>query len=142
MPYSSQKISLGIILIFTPLVIAFAMAFYNSAKNPVKPYFRFQNKFRNVIDGSLPPLPLDQLILERDEKIMIDKTGLVFKGLSHGTIHIELYLLEFDPDMPYPKKFTKETARDGIWIDNVRLELVKVKENRLHLKILGFRESN
>ncbi|MCP3871564.1 MAG: hypothetical protein GY699_00195 [Desulfobacteraceae bacterium] len=142
MPFSSQKKSLGIILIFTPLVIAFAIAFYNSAKNPVKPYFRFKNKFRNVIDESLPSLPSDQVILEKDIKKIIGKTGLVFKGLSQGAIHIELYLLEFDSDMPYPKKFTKEAARDGIWIDNVQLQLVKVKENKLRLKILGVRELN
>ncbi|MCP4670794.1 MAG: hypothetical protein GY857_05760, partial [Desulfobacula sp.] len=96
----------------------------------------------NVLDESLPPLPSDQVILEKDKKIYINNIGLVFKGLSHGTINIELYLLEFDPNMPYPKKFTKKAARDGIWIDNVQFQLVKIKESKLRLKILGIRELN
>ncbi len=142
MPFSSQKSSLVILSLFIPLAIAFAIAFYNSAKNPIKPYYRFKDKFRNVIDESLPPLPPDQVILEKDKKQLISKTGLVFKGLSHGAIIIELYLLEFDPDIPYPMTFSKKSARDGIWLENVQYQLIKIKNNSLRFRILKIIESN
>ncbi len=142
MPFLNQKSSLVIFFVLIPLSIAFATAFYNSAKNPIKPYFRFEDKFRNVIDESKPPLPLDQIILEKDKKIIINKTGLVFKGLSQRTINIELYLLEFDPDIPYPKIFTKKSAYDGIWLGNMQYQLVKIKNDTLRLKILRIQETN
>ena len=59
MAFQDQKKYFGIVLILTPLVIAFAFAWYKSAKHPMKPYHRFKNKFRNVLNEAPPPLPSD-----------------------------------------------------------------------------------
>ncbi len=140
----NQRRSLGVLFVLIPLAMAFAIAFYNSANSSVKPYQIFRDKFRNqtLIDETKPPAPSDHVILQKGEKKYIHKTGLVYNGLSDGVVHIDLYLLEFDPDMPYPQKFSKKAARSGIWLDNVQYRLVKVKESTLRLKILGIQESN
>ncbi len=76
-----------------------------------------------------------QLLLVKNEKIEIDKTSIVFKGLADNTVKMEIYLLELDPQVPYPLKFNKQSVSDGIWIGNVLYQLVSVKDNLLRLRI-------
>ncbi len=145
MQLSDQKEQYGVFFILLFLVFVFGLAFYNSAKSTVKPYERFREKVRNqsFLYGQADKLqlPTDQILLKKGEKLFIQKNGLVYKGLSNGLIHVDLYLLQFDPDMPYSKQFNKEIAQDGIWLGDVLYQPIKVKKDYLHLKILKIRES-
>ncbi len=145
MPYTNNKKRYGLIVLL-PLVLAFSIAFYNSATSVVKPYQKFLNKYYNQnplaryqskrpADLIADQAPMGQVFLQKGEKVFINKSCLVFKGLSHGKINLDLYVLELDPDIPYPLSLTKDSLNKGIWIGDSLYTLVSVKKNKLHLRI-------
>lgn len=142
---SNQKIHYGVFFILLPLIFAFSMAYYNSAKSTIKPYQIFREKVRNQFSlygrVTQPQLPANQVLLIKDKKTCIKNSCLVFKGLSDGKVILDLYLLKFDPDMPYSKSFTKKDIQNGIWLGDVLYQPVKIKKDSLHLKIMRIQES-
>lgn len=142
MAYSNDKKYYGIIFALLPFIIAFAIAYYNSAKSVVKPYQIFRQKIynqnplhRNLSKKPARQLPSGQVILQKGEKQVINETCLVFKGFSQGNVNLDLYIIELDPEIPYPLSFTKESLKNGVWLSNSHYKLVSVKKNRLHLKV-------
>ena len=138
MPTQNQKKEgLGIFVALLPFIIAFAIAYYNSASSEVKPYQAWRDRVRHqqLYVASRTQVPAGQVALRKNTKVIIKKTCLVFKGFSHGVVNMDLYLLELDPDMPYPLSFTKDSLREGVWIDDTQFKLVSVRRNILHLKI-------
>lgn len=130
-----QKRRFGIFFILLTLTIPFAVAYYRSAVSDVKPYETWREQFRNRLTPAGADIPTDQVILAKDKKFVINKTCIVFKGLSRGVVLMDLYLLDLDPDIPYALKFTKQSVSDGIWLGNVQYQLVSVKKDLLKLKI-------
>lgn len=142
MPYANDKRLFAIIFILVPFVLAFAMAYYNSANSVVKPYEIFKKKFYNQNPlhryqsaPSIIPIPADQVILNRNEKFFINGTCLVYKGLDQGVVSLDLYLLEFDPDQPYPMRLTTSSFDEGIWLGDSLYKLVTVKKKTLRLRV-------
>ena len=73
-------------------------------------------------------------VLVRDQELEIDKTRLVYKGLENGQILIDLYLLELDPEQPYPRAIPKKQTRESIRlgpnvykIDSANAKILKLK---------------
>lgn len=135
-----QNKSFGIFFFFLILMATFALTYYKSATSDVKPYQLFREKYRNQLipaaETPEPKLAKNQVHLKKNEKFIMNKTCIVFKGLSKKTVEIDLYLMELDPNVPYALNFTKESVSDGIWLGNVQYGLVSVSENILRLKIL------
>lgn len=140
-----QKIHYGVFIILIPLAVAFSFALYNSAKSTIKPYQKFRERVRghSSIYGrnELPKIPFDQVVLNRGEKIIIKNSGLVYKGVSNGFFHIDLYLMDFDPDMPYSKGFSRQNIPETVWLGDVLCRVVGIKKEYLRLKIIRIRES-
>ncbi len=61
---------------------------------------------------------------------------MVFKGISQGKVLLDQYMLEMDPDVSYPLRFSKESLRQGVWPENFQYRLVSVERNALRLKIM------
>ncbi len=144
MPYTDEKRFWGIIFVMLPLVLAFAIAYYNSAISIVKPYQIFRAKYynKNPLHHHQPNIfteqtQTDQIFLKKDEKYFLNNACLVFKGISNGKVNLDLYMLEFDPDISYPLSLTKESLSRGLLINNTFYKFVSVKKNQLHLKIQG-----
>ncbi len=123
------------IFIILALAVPFAISWYvsthgyqNRHDGPIK-----QNREAGI--SSKSKISSGQVLLVKDKKIEIDKTSIVFKGLADNTVKMEIYLLELDPKVPYPLKFSKQSVSDGIWIGNVLYQLVSVKDNLLRLRI-------
>lgn len=142
MAYPDQRRTINVILILLPFVILFAIGLYNSANRAVKPYEVFKNKWsnhnsllRHHAKTPAKKVPASQVHLKKNEKIVINKTGLVFKGISQGVVNMELYLLELDPEVPYLLSFSKESLQEGVWVENAQYSLVSVKRNSLRLKV-------
>jgi len=74
------------------------------------------------------------LIFEQ-AKCEIDRTCIVFKGLTDKKVKIDLYLLDLDPKVPYPLSFSKKTVHEGVWLGNTMYRLLSVKQTVLRLKI-------
>lgn len=143
MGYPDQKGSLSIYLILLPFIALFISGYYKSVNKVEKPYPEFSSKLdsQDVLEEHLPGFFDTKNIkknvnLQKGHKIIIDKTCMVFKGFSQGKVLLDLYKLEMDPEISYPIHFSKETLRQGIWLDNIKYRLVSIKKNVLRLKIL------
>ena len=125
----------AIFFIIATLAIPFAITFYVSTDGYKEKMIGWHRANREAGIPSKSKLSSEQVLLVKNEKITIDKTSLVFKGISDKTVCMDLYLLELDPDIPYTLKFTKQSVKDGIWLGNILYELISVKDNILKLKI-------
>ncbi len=76
----------------------------------------------------------DQVILKRDEKFVIGRNGLVFKGVEKKTIIVDLYLLDMDPEQAYEKRFLKKDAKRSLSLGEGKYHLQSVNNNHLILK--------
>ncbi len=138
MPTQNQKRNgLGIFAALLPFIIVFAIAYYNSVSSEVKPYQTWRDRVRHQQLSVAPrtQVPAGQVALRKDTKVVINKICLVFKGYSLGVVNMDLYLLELDPDIPYRLSYTKDSLREGVWIEDRQLQLVSVRKKVLYLKI-------
>ncbi len=82
-----------------------------------------------------------RLMLKKDKSIMVAKNRLVFRGFRDKTIHLDVFLLELDPDRAYPHRISKADARKGIRLGDSRFKLLDVSRNTLQLEILDLFKS-
>lgn len=139
-PYADNKKFLGSIFILLSLVLAFAFAYYNSAKSIKKPYQVFRDKYyKNVpligqLKSDAEQVPTGQVLLQKNVKFFRDNACLVFKGFSQKKVKLDLYILEFDPDIPFSLSFTKESFSKGVLLNNTLYTLISLKKNKLYLR--------
>lgn len=79
----------------------------------------------------------NKILLIKNEKLVIGRTGLEFKGLEKKTILIDLYLLDMDNEQPYPKKFSIKQAKKEIRLSKYRYRLNSVNKKFLKLELLS-----
>ena len=78
----------------------------------------------------------NRIVLRKDKSITVNKSRLVFKGFKDNKIHLDLYLLELDPDAAYPHYISKADAFKGIRLGDSSFRLLKVNKGTLQLKIV------
>jgi len=129
-------------MILLPYVILFVVGYYNSANSGRRPLQKSGSKFYNQSplhqqqgEAAGNYAPKDQVYLQKDQKITINKTNLVYKGISKGIVEMELYVLELDPDIPYRLRFSKNSLKQGVKIGYGQYSLVSARRNSLRLKI-------
>lgn len=143
MGYADQKGSLIMSFILLSFLALFISGFYKSVNkvDTSSPELITSLDNQDVLEEHLPGF-FDAKIINKDvnlqkgHKKIIDKTGMVFKGVSQGNVLLDLYVLEMDPDAFYALHFSKETFRQGIWLENIKYRLVSVNGNALRLKIM------
>lgn len=132
---SSRKGWLAVLFIIVTLSIPFALVYYVSTPYYKDRYQGWRNRSDAVSRERRSKATSEQVMLVKDEKIVIGRTCLVFKGLADKKVNILLYLLDLDPEVPYPLSFPKKTIHQGVWLGNNRYSLLSVTENVLKLKI-------
>ncbi len=83
----------------------------------------------------------DRILLRKDKSLVVDKNRLVFKGVKDNVVHLDVYLLELDPESAYPHYISKADADKQIRIGDSTFEVLKVNKRTLQLKILDRYES-
>ncbi len=78
----------------------------------------------------------NQIVLKINEKLVIGKNGLVFKGVEKNVVIIDLYLLEMDSEQAYKKRFLKKEAKKEMVLGKGRYRLLSVNDKNLILKII------
>ena len=78
----------------------------------------------------------NQFVLRRNEKVVIGKNGLVFKGVEKNVVIIDLYLLEMDSEQAYKKRFFKKQAKKEMVLGQGRYRLLSVNDKNLILKMI------
>lgn len=125
----------AIIFIILTLAIPFAMTYYVSTPHYQERYKGWRESNAEAGIPSRSKVTSEQVLLLKDEKVVVDRTCLVFKGVTGKTIRIDLYLLDLDPDVPYALSFSKKKITDGVWLGNIMYRLLTVKDKALRLKI-------
>ena len=71
----------------------------------------------------------DRVVLIKDEPLVMDRVRVVYRGMSDGRIHLDVYLLDLDPNYPYARHLTKDEARESIHLGSrfYRLQTVSSK---------------
>lgn len=95
---------------------------------------------REEFDFSGRPVQLmattDQIILKKDQKVIIGRTCLVFKGVVRKMIVVDLYILDMDSEQAFEKRFLKKNAKKEMLLGGGRYRLLSVNAQNLILKNL------
>lgn len=124
------------VLIISLLIVVFCALY-------VSTYFTKQNpvNVRKEFDFTGRPLQAavktDQAVLKKNERFIIGRNCLVFKGVDRKMILIDLYLLDMDPEQPYRKRILKKEAKKEFALGQGTYRLVSVNDNNLILKTVN-----
>ncbi len=141
---SSQGRRKILALLFMVLVlgIPFGMIYYVSTDY-------YQNRFqewrkRNEITPALPApngVKENQVILLKDKKQQVGKIALVFKEYRQKTIFLDIYLLDLDPQQPYPLEIKKQGSKQELLLGEHYYQIVSVNNRYLNIKHLDTYQS-
>ena len=79
----------------------------------------------------------DRVVLRKNEKLVVGRNGLVFKGIDKNTVVIDLYLLDMDTEQAYHKRFLKKDAKKEMVLGRGKYRLLSVNDKNLVLKIVN-----
>ena len=124
--------------VFITVVIAssFLLLYYSSNYYSEQP----GQQTRTAVDYDGRPVKSiakpGQVILPKNETIVVGKNGLVFKGVEKSEVLLDLYLLEMDPEQAYRKRFSKKEAKNEMILGGQRYRLLSVNNRYLSLKLI------
>jgi hypothetical protein len=82
-----------------------------------------------------------RIVLRKNKSITVNKNRLVFKGFKDKKIHLDVYLLELDPEYVYPHYISKTDTNKRIRLGDSTFQLLKVSKGVLQLKIVDLYRS-
>jgi hypothetical protein len=78
----------------------------------------------------------DQVVLAKNEKLVIGRNCLVYKGIEKKIVVLDLYLLDMDPEQAYEKRFPKKEAKKEMRMGGDTYRLLSVNDRYMTLKIV------
>ena len=75
------------------------------------------------------------MILLKDSSVVINKSKMVFRGIKDKKIHIDLYLLELDPESAYAHHISRDDASEVLRLGDMDFEFISANRNVLKLKM-------
>jgi hypothetical protein len=138
----SRRKIVALLFFLVVLGIPFGMIYYVSTDN-------YQNRFqewrkRNEIASTLPArtgVKAGQVILLKNKKQQVGKIALVFKDYSKKTIFLDIYLLDLDPQQPYPLEIKKQRSSQELLLGESYFQIVSVNDRYLNIKRLNTYQS-
>jgi len=79
----------------------------------------------------------DRVVMMKGEDVTVKRTRLVYKGLLDGAICLDMFILDLDPQYPYPKQISKAAAQEGFRLGSGLYQLVTVNQKAITLKIIN-----
>ncbi len=124
------------LFIITILLIAFGVLYYvfSDFYEQRFPDGRQEFDYAGRPVQSIPTT--DQILLSKNEKVVVGRTCLVFKGVDKKMIIVDLYLLDMDSEQAYEKRFLKKDAKKEMLLGGGRFRLISVNDRHLNLKEL------
>jgi len=136
MPTPNRKGLIGILFIFLVLAIPFAIAYYVTSSNYNEKIKKWRTSPQDSQLTNHSKVTADQVLLIKDEKVVINRTGLVYKSNDQAVIKLDLYLLDLDPEQSYPLCIQRMNPKKTFWIQNTQYSVASVNKQSLKLKIL------
>ena len=134
MPLSNKYKIFSILFILFLLSVPFLISpFFNPQKSELFQGVRQRKASTDFTKRSM--IANDKVVLLKDNSLTINNCRLVFKGLKNDMIHLDLYLLELDPESAYPHFISKEKAANGVRLGDSEFQLISANKNILKLKI-------
>jgi hypothetical protein len=137
MPSPNHKRTLAIIVTIGIMAIPLAI-FYQISGEPFQGYDQVgprSNRFTSMpIQSNVSD---NKILLIKNEKLVIGRTALEFKGVEQKTILIDLYLLDLDNEQPYPKKISVKQAKKEIRLSKFKYRLISGNDKFLKLELLS-----
>jgi hypothetical protein len=129
--YKPISILLILCLVSTPIFISH----YVSKSGTNRLFQRAIHRKTNTDFTEYSKVYKDKVVLEKDDGVIVNNCRLVFKGIEDKMIHLNLYLLELDPEVAYPQKLSKKAALEGVRMGDSEFRLISVNKKQLTLKI-------
>ena len=77
----------------------------------------------------------DRVVLNKGKSLTFNKSRLVFKGLTDKIIHLDVFLLDLDPQYAYAHHISTADAITGVRLGDSKFELLNVSQKTLQFKI-------
>ncbi len=136
MPLTRTSRSITVFLIFVMIFLPLAAGVYFSDPESSAVFRGVRDRKANLNYTRKSNVLGEKIYLVKDKSLIINRCKLTYKGIQNGLIHIDLYLLDLDPQSPYPQAIPKADAKEGIFLGNTRFSLVSAYQYQLTLKIL------
>ncbi|MCP3901483.1 MAG: hypothetical protein GY707_17390 [Desulfobacteraceae bacterium] len=132
----NRKGWMAILFIFFILSIPFAIAYYvsSSSYSEKVDQWRKSSTEDRLFDHS--KVSDEQVVLVKNEKVVVDRTCLIFKDVNKKGVQLDLYLLDLDVEQSYPF-FVKKNSKKKFWLGNAQYSFVSVNKRALKLKVLN-----
>ncbi|MGD9096606.1 MAG: hypothetical protein PVF97_00890 [Desulfobacterales bacterium] len=82
-----------------------------------------------AVDGAKP----SQVVLRKDVRTRFDKVDVVYRGIENGSLRLDVFIRELDPDYPYRREIERRKASEGFRLGGVRFELISAGRNTAKL---------
>lgn len=122
-------------------IIPLSIAYYVSSETYNGRHKNWNKKTEEVRLPNHSKVTAEQVLLLKDEKVIIDRTCLVFKNTNNKEIRLDFYLLDLDPEQSYPLCILKKNPKKEFWLGNTKYRVISVNKRSLKLKILDRHQS-
>jgi hypothetical protein len=136
MPSSEEKSWIVPLFVITFLAIVVGVLYYISTDYYKQRFSQGREEFDYGGRPVQSTATADQVILTKNEKLILGRTCLVFRGVKKKMIIVDLYLLDLDPEQPYEKRFSKKIAKKEMMLGEGRYRLISVNNQHLVLKTI------
>lgn len=136
MSSSTRKKAFALFFIILTLAIPFAIIYYLSTDYYKERYQQWRKNSDESGREIRSTITADRIILKKNEKLVVGRTCLVFKGLEKKVILVDLYLLDLDPEQPYLIKLPRRDTDKDLIIGGNTFKLVSVNNQYLNLQLV------
>jgi hypothetical protein len=133
---SGRKALASAFLIFTLLAIPFGMVYYTSTDTYKARYQQWRKNNEQAAQTKPARQTIDQFILTKDEKVDFKKISLEFKGVQEKAYLLNLYLLDFDRQQPFPVQVSKKDLKEPITFGGHQFKIVSGNKRFIKLKLI------
>ena len=77
-----------------------------------------------------------QIVLAKDQGAQVEGARIVYRGRDHGTLHMELYILQLDPHYAYPHAIEGSQARKGFQLGSHHFRVLAASDTKISLERL------
>ncbi len=132
----NRKGWMAILFLFFIFSIPFTIAYYVSSSSYSEKVDQWRKSSAEVKLHDLSRVNDEQVVLVKNEKVIVERTCLIFKDVSKKGVQLDLYLLDLDVEQSYPF-FLKKNFKNKFWLGNAQYSFVSVNKRALKLKLLN-----
>jgi len=142
MPFSNKYRSYFMLFVFFLISVVFFVNYFLSNSYENKLFQRVRQSKENTDFTQYSKVSKNKVFLVKNNSVTINKCKLVFTGIEDKIIHLDLYLLDLDPQYVYHQNISKTSAIEGFRLGDSEYQLISVNKKILKLKITNLFNPN